>query len=78
MSSHESSVHHSGLDAGTVAAALWRAVEMWDCADCDCCSPTPADEAVEDLSTEQADRLRKFGLEIAMVGQWAIEAREAE
>jgi hypothetical protein len=69
--------HHTGLDAGTVAAGLWRAVELWERGGCDCCSPNPLEDALEDLTVEQADRLRKFGIEVASTGQWAIE-RDAE
>jgi hypothetical protein len=72
MSEHVSERHHSGLTVDSVRDALLAALDVWEQAGCDCCSPTPLDDALDGLG-DHGDRLRRFGLELAMSGQWMLD-----
>jgi hypothetical protein len=66
--------HHSALTGEDVEKALLGALDAWERAGCDCCSPNPLEHALDGLRDPAvADRLRKFGIELAIAGQWLID-----
>jgi hypothetical protein len=71
--------HHSGLIGADLTAALLDALDKWERGGCGCCSPTPADDAFdelgifsdedgemsEDSNVALAARLHRFALDLA-------------
>jgi len=78
MSEREPNQHYPGVGAGHVRDALDHALDRWEKAGCDCCSPTVLDVAVDLLGYERVywERMRHFAVELAQTAQNVIDTED--
>lgn len=65
--------HDPRWSAETVHAAILAALEAWEAGGCECCCPTVLDHALDGITVDQWERMRRWGLEMAMGAQWQID-----
>jgi hypothetical protein len=72
--------HHDYVNPESTRIALVAALDQWEKADCEDCSPTVLDEAMDRIGYEIAfwERLRRFGIALAQTAQNVIENEERE
>jgi hypothetical protein len=67
--------HDPAVNPASTRIALVAALDYWEKAGCDCCSPTVLDDALDAIGYEIAywERMRRFAIELAGTAQNIID-----